>query len=586
MSHQYKTFIRSALALLQIGLVTAVVACDDGGGAAGSSGGVVSLDGGGQGEQDAQTVQRPRGWKDASHGKDTVPAYDLLFSTKQVHTIEITIAAEDHAAMQEDLAEILGESGGALPLGDVSGAGAAAEGAPAPDGGALPVGAPPAGGFPGGAVPEEFAAACDGLGEGDACEFSLMGFSAEGTCQPGDGPLTCIPTEIPGGGAGGPPGGGGLDFLSRDPIYVPVEVRRDGEVWSHVGMRYKGNSSLVGSYQAGNGKLAFRLDFDQFEDTFPEIEDQRFYGFKKLTFSSAWNDDSLIRDAYVSEVLRDRGIPAAYCAFYRVIVDVGDGPVYWGLYTMIEDPADGAMLDKQLGGRGGNLYKPEGTGADWSSFDPEGFEKKTNKKEADWSDVDAAIEALHASTSDAAAWRSAFEATFDVDLFLSWLAVNTAIVNWDSYGSMAHNYYLYAAEESAVLRWIPWDHNLAMMDQGGFGLSGADPAGAAADEIFHAAASSNWPLISRLLQDPVYLDSYREKLRHALGGLFDVDAGPSRMRELHDLISPFVVGPDGEQPGFSHLSSEQAFLDSIDGQNGLAAHVQKRHDRVQAALDE
>ena len=62
-------------------------------------------------------------------------------------------------------------------------------------------------------------------------------------------------------------------------------------------------------------------------------------------------------------MLRDRGVPAARAAFYRVVVDTGEGAGYWGLYTMVEDPSDGAMLDAQLGGRGANLYKPDGPAA-------------------------------------------------------------------------------------------------------------------------------------------------------------------------------------------------------------------------------
>ena len=77
-------------------------------------------------------------------------------------------------------------------------------------------------------------------------------------------------------------------------------------------------------------------------------------------------------------------MPAPRAAFYRVFVDSGAGPQYWGLYTMVEDPSDGAMLDAQFGGQGGNLYKPDGPGADWTKFDAEGFEKKTNDKEADF----------------------------------------------------------------------------------------------------------------------------------------------------------------------------------------------------------
>ena len=513
---------------------------------------------------------RPDGWTEATHGDEAEPNYDLVFATDRVHTITITIAPGDFAAMQDDLDELLGgspgDSGGVFPGGDI------------PDGG----------GFPGGGELPDGTAACEGLDEGASCELVLGEFTVQGTCALQEDVLTCSPGEMPGGGevpGGDVPGGGGLSFLSRDPIYVPVEIAYDGVTWWNVGMRYKGNSSLTGSYQAGNGKLAFRLDFDEFEDAHPEIDDQRFHGFKKMTFASGWNDDSLIRDAYVSEVLRDRGIPAARCAFYRVFVDVGEGPRYWGLYTMIEDPADPAMLDSQLGGRGGNLYKPEGTAANWTSFDTESFAKKTNEEEGDWSDIEAAVAALHASSADAAAWREGLEAHFDVERFLTWLAVNTAVQNWDSYGQMAHNYYLYASSPGDPLGWVPWDHNLAMTEGGLGGAPTAGGTGSAVDEVFHANVSADaWPLIRRLLDDPVYAQLYRSKLEHALGGLFDVETGAARMRAMHELIAPFVVGPDGEVEGYSHLSSEQAFSESIDGSGGLAAHIVGRHERVREAL--
>ena len=79
-------------------------------------------------------------------------------------------------------------------------------------------------------------------------------------------------------GAGGPFGkGGGL--TSRDPCYFPVTVRHDGHAWTHVGMRYKGNYSLMMGSFSPDGKLSFRLNFDRFEDAHPEIANQRFYGF-------------------------------------------------------------------------------------------------------------------------------------------------------------------------------------------------------------------------------------------------------------------------------------------------------------------
>ena len=142
-------------------------------------------------------------------------------------------------------------------------------------------------------------------------------------------------------------------------------------------MRYKGNSSLVMASAGATGRIPFRLHFDRYEDEHPQIENQRFYGFRELTFSSNFSDDSQIREALATEIFGDQGVPAPRAAFYRVMVDVGQGFEYWGLDTMIEDPDDGAMLDAQFGGRGGNLYKPDGPGADWTSFVAEGFEKKT-----------------------------------------------------------------------------------------------------------------------------------------------------------------------------------------------------------------
>ena len=212
---------------------------------------------------------------------------------------------------------------------------------------------------------------------------------------------------------------------------------------------------------------------------------------------------------------------------------------------------------------------------------PPASRRKNNKDDADWSDVEAAIEALHSDTTDALAWRTRLEASLDVDAFLRWLAVNTAIQNWDSYGTMAHNYYLYADPAKArQLRWITWDHNLSMMP----GMLGGGDTLDVSAEMFHANAGAQWPLISRVLADTSYRARYRELLAEALGGQFEVEAATARARTLHELITPHVVGDGGEQPGYTTISSPTAFAEAVDGSTGLAAHIAKRHARVTEAL--
>ena len=73
------------------------------------------------------------------------------------------------------------------------------------------------------------------------------------------------------------------------------------------------------------------------------------YGFKKITFSSGAKDDSLIREKMGGELFRDAGVKVARSSFYRIYLDVGDGngQVYAGLYTMVEDLSN-KFLDSQF----------------------------------------------------------------------------------------------------------------------------------------------------------------------------------------------------------------------------------------------
>lgn len=556
----------------------------------------------------AQEAERPAGWDDATHGSRVAPDYARLFNMDQVHELRIMIAPEDFTKMRDDLQQI-------VPAG-------MGRGGP---GGPPGFGGPGRGGFGDPNALAQMMASAAGACEAKAPEAACTVDGMEGSCNVlFGGPLMCIPAAMAGlvGRGGGAP-----QLTTRDPIYVPVTVTHDGRTWTKVGMRYKGNSSLMSATMSDSGKVPFRLNFDRYEDAFPGTRNQRFYGFGDLTFSSGFSDDTQLKELLATELLRDRGVPAARAAFYRVFADVGNGPEYWGVYTMIEDPSDGAMLASQFGDGDGNLYKPDGPGADWSVFNEEGFGKKNNEKAADFSDVSAAVAALHASRVNPAAWREAIEKTFDVDLFLRWLAVNTVMDNWDAYGVMAHNYYLYAdPSEGHRLHWIPWDHNMAF----GFGPGGGDfpgfggpggrggrggrgpgagPAGAAppgfpppgfgrggrgggmpfgmggGGDVLHRQVGDAWPLIQRFLADEVYAARYRELLEYSLGGLFAPDALAARARDLHNLIAPYIVGEQGERATHTTISSPEAFNTSLHGPDGLLARVKQRQDAVRAALE-
>jgi hypothetical protein len=248
---------------------------------------------------------------------------------------------------------------------------------------------------------------------------------------------------------------------------------------------------------------------------------------------------------------------------------------------MLEVP-DGPMLRRLFGSDGGNLYKPHGIGGRWAAFDRDSLPKRTNQAEEDWTDIQDAIAALHASKADRAQWRRRFEARFDVPVFLRWLALNTIIGNVDAYGGVSgHNYYLYGSPRHRDrIFWIPWDHDLAM-PTGGLGT----PVPGTPLDLFHdRAGAATWPLTRFLMDDPVYRDAYRGHLEQLLATVFEPSRISATLRSEQARIFPYVFGPQGEPLGRNLVGSPQQFDASVYGANGLIAYVTNRAAAVQAAL--
>lgn len=506
-------------------------------------------DGGGSTSAGASSTTGPATGDDTAgetgSSPDDEPDYDQAFPQDRVVRLDITIAAADWEAMLADMTDMAGEFG---------------TGMGGPGGMDMP------------SMPDT--TACEGLAAGDACESDFMGTPITGTCTDLLGMLLCMPEDLPDPGMGG---GGEADFLPRTPIYVECEVTDGTGTWQHVGIRFKGNSSLVSPWSQGIYKLPLRLNFDKLEDDHPEIEDQRFYGFDSLSLSNGALDGSLVRDKLGTEIFARVGIPSPASAFYRIFIDHGEGPTYFGLYTGIELPSDDSFLDRSFGEHDGNLYKPDGAAARWDVWDPETLGKENHVDEADYADAQGLFDALHADRTDAAAWRTGLEAHIDVDGFLHWLALNAVIEDWDVYGQMAHNYYVYAdPDDGGRFQWIPWDHTFAFSGSVGGGLGGALSLGM--EEV-----GEQWPLIRYLLDDPTYRARYEQFVAQAATSEYTPAEMAPRFEAAHALIAPYVVGPEGEQPGYTFIESEAAFEATLDE---LLTHVEQRQQEVATFLEQ
>lgn len=446
----------------------------------------------------------PIGWSEESHGNDGDPNYEVVFPQDKVNQITITISPESWAAMQADMTALFGEPGTKQ------------------------------GGGPGG-MP------------GDGGDFA----------PPAEGERP----EPPAGDGGGMPGGG--DFAVANPMWVTATISFEGKTWTNVGVRYKGNSSLQSSWNSQSAALPFKLDFDELEDTYPQIKNQRFYGFKQLSLANNFGDASAMRDSVAYGVLKEAGLAAAETATYEVFLDHGDGPVALGLYTMVE-VIDDTVISHYFNDDGGNIYEAEGAGVSLAEGTLDqlstGFQKESNEDENDWSDLEALYNVLHSQdrTANPEAWRAELESVFDVNTFLDWLAISAVIQHWDTYGAMAHNFYLYNNPDTGQLTWISWDHNM-ILGNGGMGGNGGGmppqnnreqekpqgnaPAGGPgghSTSLDKADVDENWPLIRYLLDDPVYYAKYLDYLQETIDGPFNAEQMAQKYRQRAELLAPYV----------------------------------------------
>ena len=370
----------------------------------------------------------------------------------------------------------------------------------------------------------------------------------------------------------GPPKSG--ENSRENPIWVPSEFYFNGKQWYQVGVRFKGNSTIRFSWNRGIWKIPLKLDFDEFEDDYPQINNQRFYGFKQLSMSSNAMDPSLLREKVSADIFRSAGIPAAQTAFYRVYLDHGNGPEFWGIYTCVEE-VDDTVIESQFISDDGNLYKPKGRGATFAkgSFTEASFAKHTNEGDLNWSDILNLFDVLHSSERliEPTVWRSKLESIFRTDIFLKWLAINTTIQNWDSYGKMSQNYYLYNDPETLKLTWLPWDHNEAMINAGQF----RTPLSIGLNEV-----GDNWPLIRFLLDDEVYLKEYRSNLKITVGGAYSPQKMIGIFQRYNDLIKPFIDRSDDDK------KDPEVNLQQLgDGLTYLINHVNSRYIAITSFIN-
>jgi len=255
-------------------------------------------------------------------------------------------------------------------------------------------------------------------------------------------------------------------------IYMSVDVTIDDYSMDNTGFRIRGN------YNRWYPKDSFKLKFSETEmylgdgiyKHFPENENRRFFGLRRLNLRAAPIDFSLMNEVTGYEIYKILGYPCPRVSWGRLYItetDI-DGNIvkpreYKGMYLITED-IDKTFLNYNFKNPNGNLYKTSDIPAtleykadlkNYKTYDGRRiYELRTNKFQDDYSDLEEFIFSINFNWSN-------IQNVANMTLLSKYFAVSNFIGNWDDYVFLPHNYFLYSDPNYGFVL-IPWDIEMSL----------------------------------------------------------------------------------------------------------------------------
>ena len=319
--------------------------------------------------------------------------------------------------------------------------------------------------------------------------------------------------------------------------YSPCTIVIDGEAFSNVGLRVKGNNSRRLTQKYGHERYSLKVEFDHYAFS-------SYYGLDKFSLDSSFQDNSYLKTWITYDMMAFMDVPTPLCSYAFVRVNGAD----WGLFLAIEEPEE-AFARRNFGTDHGKLYKPDYqrlneenadvhlryTGDEFERYENIFRHAKFDITSSDRARVIAALKTLDTGED--------LETAIDVDEVLRYFTVQVFVVNLDSYlGKTGHNYFLY--EEDGVLRILPWDYNLAFAT---YSLGMPDPvndAGLYVNYPINTPASGEImkkrPLYHNVMQVDAYYARYHTHFDRLIAGYFESGHFEDLVNGTRALIAPYV----------------------------------------------
>lgn len=325
--------------------------------------------------------------------------------------------------------------------------------------------------------------------------------------------------------------------------YCKADIEINGETYHNIGIRPKGNSSLVTVLMDDStDRYSFKIKADEY------VENQKIHGLSEFVLNNNICDATNMKEYLSYSMLKEMKVKTPGFAYAHININ----NKYWGFYLAVESLGD-EFLKRNFQDTKGNLYKVETT------INHDGFKESqdfmemigltvsggdlvyTGEDESNYGDIfnNAVTKTVNKDDHKALIKiiknlneGNNLEEYINVDEVLRYFAVNTFLVNLDSYASnMKHNYYIY--ERNGKMEVLPWDYNLSF---GGYYLEkGSDVINFPIDTpVTHSVEKS--PLIMKLLEVPEYKEKYHQYLKEIVNFYTENDRYKNIINNLDNLI--------------------------------------------------
>ena len=335
------------------------------------------------------------------------------------------------------------------------------------------------------------------------------------------------------------------------PTVLASSVSIGDDTVKYVGIKTKGNLTLKEVWNSSSDRFSFTINFGKYINTDNGYTvKQNLYGLRKVALNNIYGDATLMKEYLSYELMTKMGIQTPEYSLINLYIN----DEFYGVYMMVES-IDSSLTQRTLGEKSDYLVKPESSGGDLiydnsldeyinddGEFDfssiiydnsgniiyPNDKSNPLYKYNGLWENDEDTFEDIvdmlptifkwmktlnklnntdNPNTDD---YKLALEEIIDVDSLIRYFAVNTYLVNLDSYQSeKMQNYALYINETGRATI-IPWDYNYS------FGVYGP---GSASDvinfDIYNPVINTTLkdrPLLNVILQNDEYKALYEKYL--------------------------------------------------------------------------